>query len=209
MLPTDADTPRPRSLAVLISGRGSNMLAIADACSDGTLNASIDLVISNRPNAPGISSAESRGLKTVVIDHTAYPARSDFDNAVHAQLLSINPDWIILAGFMRILTPEFVHQWPDRILNIHPSLLPLYPGLNTHRQALDAGDTEAGASVHVVTPELDAGPVIAQARVPILPGDTEQTLAQRVLREEHDLYIKALQQCLILDTTIDSGAVLR
>lgn len=184
------------------------MLAIAQACREGRLNARIDLVISNRPDAIGVSAAKKCGLNTIVIDHTDYAERVAFDMAMHEQLYSINPDWIILAGFMRILTPDFVQRWPHRILNIHPSLLPRYPGLHTHRQAIEAGDSEAGASVHVVTPELDAGPVVAQVRVPVLPDDTEQSLAQRVLREEHALYINALQQCLILDTTSADHRVL-
>jgi len=196
-------------LAVIFSGRGSNMLAIAEACRSGTLNARIELVICNRPGAPGIAAAQALGLKTRVIDHATFPNRASFDLAMDAQLRLVNPEWIILAGFMRILTAEFVQRWSGRILNIHPSLLPLYPGLDTHQHAIDAGDTEAGASVHVVTPQLDAGPVIAQVRVPIIDGDTKDTLAQRVLEQEHELYIKALQQCLTNDSTSAAQAMLR
>jgi phosphoribosylglycinamide formyltransferase-1 len=184
------------TLAILISGRGSNMLALANACVDGRLDARIGLVISNRPGAAGIDSAAKLGLSTAIIDHTTFPSRAAFDQAVHDELSALQPQWIVLAGFMRILTPEFVNQWPGRILNIHPSLLPRHPGLDTHRRAIAAGDTEAGASVHVVTPELDAGPVITQVRVPILRADTPDSLGKRVLDQEHELYIKALQICL-------------
>ena len=184
------------ALAVLLSGRGSNMLAIANACASGRLAARIGLVISNRPDVAGIKAAEQLGLETRVIDHTLFDNRADFDQALHFELANIQPQWIVLAGFMRILTPQFVNQWPGRILNIHPSLLPRHPGLNTHLKAIEAGDNEAGASVHVVTPQLDAGPVISQVRVPILRGDTPDSLAKRVLDQEHELYINALQICL-------------
>lgn len=190
---TNKDIP---TLAILISGRGSNMLALANACTQGRLNARIGLVISNRPDAAGIDSAAKLGLNTCVIDHTVFPSRKAFDEALHLELTALQPQWIVLAGFMRILTPEFVNLWQGRILNIHPSLLPLHPGLDTHRRAIDAGDSEAGASVHVVTPELDAGPVITQVRVPISPGDTPESLGKRVLDQEHELYISALQICL-------------
>lgn len=183
-------------LAIIISGRGSNMLAIAKACASGEINASIGLVISNRPDAAGIKSAQELGLKTMVIDHKAYADRQSFDNAMHVALTEAQPKWIVLAGFMRILTEEFVNRWQGRMLNIHPSLLPLYPGLDTHARAIAAGDSVAGASVHIVTPELDEGPVLAQVRVPIRPEDNAETLSRRVLAEEHGLYIKALQCCV-------------
>ncbi|NND90278.1 MAG: phosphoribosylglycinamide formyltransferase [Granulosicoccus sp.] len=184
------------TLAILISGRGSNMLAIAKACQTGQLAARVSLVVSNRPEAAGIAAASALGLDTAVIDHTAFDSRRDFDQALHERLLVVRPDWIVLAGFMRILTRSFVERWEGRILNIHPSLLPRYPGLDTHARAIAAGDSHAGASVHIVSPELDAGPVIAQVQVPILPDDTTESLAQRVLKEEHTLYIQALQQCV-------------
>jgi len=187
------------SLAILISGRGSNMVAIAEACQNGQLDAHIGLVISNRPDAKGLEAAEALGLPTSVVDHTEFDSRESFDAAVDAELKQLNPSWIVLAGFMRILSEEFVTRWQGRILNIHPSLLPLYPGLNTHQRAIDAGDDEAGASVHVVTPELDAGPVIAQARVPILSDDSGEDLATRVLAKEHQLYVDALRICLNKD----------
>lgn len=183
-------------LAILISGRGSNMMAIANACRSGELHADVALVLSNRKESAGLTHAQSLGIRTAVVEHNAFASREDFDQSITKQLESIDPDWILLAGFMRILGEAFVERWQGRILNIHPSLLPLYPGLNTHARALEAGDSEAGASVHIVTPVLDAGPVIAQVRVPVLPDDTSETLEKRVLCEEHGLYIKALKQCV-------------
>lgn len=175
------------------------MQALANACANGRLNARIDLVISNRPDAAGIEKAKELGLNTCVIDHSTFASRAAFDQAIQLELQALQPRWIVLAGFMRILSTDFVNRWPGRILNIHPSLLPSYPGLDTHRKAIEAGDAEAGASVHLVTPRLDAGPVIAQARVPILPNDTPQSLGKRVLELEHELYIDALQICLNKD----------
>lgn len=191
------------TLAVLISGRGSNMLALAEACAKGRLNARIGLVISNRPDAAGIKSAAELGLNTAIIDHTTFKDRRAFDQAVDDRLDVLKPQWIVLAGFMRILTPEFVNRWPGKILNIHPSLLPKHPGLDTHSRAIEAGDNEAGASVHVVTAELDAGPVIAQIKVPILQDDTPESLGRRVLDQEHELYINALQICLESENLAD------
>lgn len=172
------------------------MLAIAAACASGELPASLELVISNRADAPGIDAARKLGLETAVIEHGSYTSREAFDAAMTKRLETVNPDWIALAGFMRILGEDFVNRWAGRIVNIHPSLLPLYPGLNTHARAIAAGDSEAGASVHIVTPELDAGSVLRQVRVPIMSNDTAQTLAQRVIKQEHQLYIEALKQCL-------------
>jgi len=186
----------PKTLVILISGRGSNMVSIARACQQGELNATIKLVVSNRPDAPGLTAARNLGLPTAVVDNTTFNSRAAFDTELGRLLQQQSPDWIVLAGFMRILTADFVNQWAGKILNIHPSLLPAYPGLSTHARAIAAGDLEAGASVHIVTPELDAGPVVAQVRVPIKPEDTAETLAQRVLSEEHALYIKALQHCV-------------
>jgi len=183
-------------LAILISGRGSNMMAIANACRSGELHADVALVLSNRKKSAGLTHAQSLGIRTAIVEHNAFESRDDFDQSITQQLENIDPDWILLAGFMRILGEAFVKRWQGRILNIHPSLLPLYPGLNTHARALEAGDSEAGASVHVVTPELDAGPVIAQVRVPVLPDDTPEALEKRVLCEEHGLYVKALKQCV-------------
>lgn len=172
------------------------MVSIAKACKSGALNANIALVVSNRPDAPGLDAARELGLKTAVVDHKGFDNREAFDNKLGRLLQKHSPDWVVLAGFMRILTADFVNRWPGKILNIHPSLLPAYPGLDTHARALAAGDLEAGASVHIVTAELDAGPVIAQAHVPIKPDDTVDGLAQRVLAQEHALYIKALQHCV-------------
>jgi len=186
----------PQTLAILISGRGSNMIALANACEKGELNARVGVVVSNRADSKGLQAARNMGLPTAVIDHTRFPTRQAFDNAVDSELRNHNPSWIVLAGFMRILSAEFVGRWRGRILNIHPSLLPKYSGLNTHQRAIDAGDTEAGASVHIVTEELDAGPVVAQIKVPVLPEDSSEDLAKRVLAEEHRLYVKALRFCL-------------
>ena len=186
-------------LAILISGRGSNMLALAQACASGEIHADVALVISNRKDAAGIQGAQKLGLEVAVIEHTAYESRVAFDSAITRRLDATKPDWIVLAGFMRILSTSFVKRWEGRILNIHPSLLPKYPGLNTHARAIEAGDREAGASVHLVTPELDAGPVISQVTVPILPDDTSDTLAKRVIKQEHRLYIEALKQCVNID----------
>ncbi len=172
------------------------MLAIADACASGELQADIALVLSNRPDAPGLEFAKTKGIATEAIDHTTFTSRANFDAELQKRLELVNPDWIVLAGFMRILGSVFVERWEGRIINIHPSLLPLYPGLDTHARAIAAGDSEAGASVHLVTSELDAGPVLAQVRVPILSGDTPLELAQRVITHEHTLYVTALKHCV-------------
>ena len=193
---TKSPTVARPSLAILISGRGSNMLAIARACQSGELQATVALVISNRPDAPGLEAARQMGIDTAVIDHKTFASRHQFDQALHQRLQQAHPDWVVLAGFMRILTGEFVGQWQGRMLNIHPSLLPKYPGLDTHARAIAAGDSHAGASVHIVSPELDAGPVVSQIKIAIEPDDTADSLAQRVLCEEHALYIKALKQCV-------------
>ena len=183
-------------LAILISGRGSNMLAIARACRHNEIAADVELVLSNRPDTAGIEAAHELGIDTAVIDHTQFASREQFDLALNKRLEPVGPDWIVLAGFMRIFSPVFVKRWEGRIVNIHPSLLPLYPGLNTHARAIAAGDREAGASVHLVTSELDAGPVIAQVRVPVKIDDTPDVLASRVIKEEHKLYVDALKQCI-------------
>lgn len=175
-------------LAILISGRGSNMQAFIDACESGELAAKISVVISNNPNAAGLQRAAEAGIATRVVDHRIFDSRQDFDAALVAALATHKVDLVILAGFMRILTPIFIEPFAGRLLNIHPSLLPKYPGLNTHQRALDAGDEEAGVTVHFVTDELDGGPPIIQARVPILANDTADALAQRVILEEHVIY---------------------
>ncbi|MGR3541230.1 MAG: phosphoribosylglycinamide formyltransferase [Hasllibacter sp.] len=163
------------------------MAALADSMT-GDHPARPVLVLSNRPGAGGLEKAAGRGIPTAVVDHAAFATREAFEDALDAALRGAAPDLICLAGFMRVLTPGFVDRWAGRMLNVHPSLLPKYPGLDTHARALAAGDAEAGVSVHEVTAELDAGPVLGQARVPVRPGDTPATLAARVLEAEHALY---------------------
>lgn len=172
------------SVVILISGRGSNMRSIVDA----GLPADIRAVISNRPDAAGLAYARDRGIATEVVDHTAYADRAAFDAALAACIDRHAPDLVVLAGFMRILTPGFVEHYRGRMINIHPSLLPAFTGLHTHRRAIEAGCRVAGVTVHFVTGELDGGPIIAQAAVPVLAGDSETTLAARVLVQEHLLY---------------------
>lgn len=181
-------TPGKAGLAILISGRGSNMQAFIDACASGQLHAGISIVISNNPQAPGLQRAADAGIATCCVDHREYGSREAFDQALVDCLADYRVDLVILAGFMRILTPVFITTFCGRLLNIHPSLLPLYPGLHTHRRALEAGDEEAGVTVHFVTQELDGGPPVLQARVPIIPGDTPDSLAARVMLREHIIY---------------------
>lgn len=178
--------------AILISGRGSNMQALIEAARPPDFPAEIALVLSNRPSAPGIARAESQGVKTVVIDHKAFAAREDFDAEVERALLAHEVELVCQAGFMRIQSAAFAERWRGRQLNIHPSLLPSFKGLNPHQQALDAGVRISGCTVHFVTPELDAGPIVAQAAVPVLEGDTAETLEARILQVEHKLYPHAL-----------------
>ena len=183
---------RPQ-LVVLISGSGSNLQAFIDASSNGTLNADIAAVISNKAGVMGLERANNAGIANEVIDHKQFADRECFDTELAERIESYQPDLVILAGFMRILTPGFVNRFAGRIMNIHPSLLPKYPGLHTHQRAIDAGDKKAGATVHFVTSELDGGPAIIQAEVPILPGDDENALASRVLVQEHQIYPLAAQ----------------
>lgn len=180
-------------LAVLISGRGSNLKALMDACADDTFPAKIALVLSNRADADGLKYALAGELPTVVVNHKDFPDRLSFDMAVHAEIIKSGADLVVLAGFMRILTPEFVHLWPGRMINIHPSLLPDYKGLDTHARALADRKSEAGCTVHYVVPEMDSGPIIVQKRVPILPGDTADILGERVLEQEHLAYPEAVR----------------
>jgi len=182
--------PRSR-LVVLISGGGSNLQAFIDAAADPAYPCEVVAVISNRAGVFGLERAARADIPAEVLDHTAFASRDAFDTALADRIDAHAPDLVILAGFMRILTPGFVARYDGRLLNIHPSLLPKYPGLHTHQRAIDAGDAEAGATVHLVTEELDGGPVILQARVPVLPGDTADTLAARVLVEEHRIYPEA------------------
>ena len=185
--------PRKR-VGVLISGSGSNMKALVAASLLVDAPYDIACVISNMPEAGGISWARDQGITTQVINHKDHPTRESFDAALNAYLQSQNLDVIACAGFMRVMTPLLIAPWRGRMLNIHPSLLPLYKGLHTHARAIAAGDKEGGCTVHLVTEDLDAGPILAQARVPILPGDTPQALAARVLIEEHRLYPQALAE---------------
>jgi len=177
-------------IVVLISGRGSNMEALVRA---GIPGATVAAVISNRPQAPGLSFARQQGIATAVVDHTAYPDRSAFDVALREQIDRFEPNLVVLAGFMRILGEAFVRHYEGRLMNIHPSLLPLFPGLHTHERAIAAGFRIHGATVHFVTPALDHGPIIIQAAVPVLPDDTPERLAARVLREEHRIYPQAVR----------------
>jgi len=183
-------------IVVLISGRGSNMRSIVEACQSGKLAAEVVAVISNRPDAKGLAYAQQQHIDTHVLDHKMFSDRAHFDTELQTLIESLQPDFVALAGFMRILSKPLAHQFSGRMINIHPSLLPLYPGLNTHARVLEAGDSTHGATVHFVTAELDGGPVIAQAQIPVLPDDTEQTLADRVLLTEHELYVRALQLCV-------------
>ena len=179
-------------IVVLLSGRGSNFQSLLNASLTGELSGSIDLVISNRPQAGGLAIANSADIDTALIDHQAYATRDAFDADLAGVIDSVSPDLIVLAGFMRILTQDFVSQFAGRLLNIHPSLLPLYPGLNTHQRALDNGDIYAGATVHYVTGELDGGPSVIQAKVPIESGDTKDRLADPILQVEHQIYPQAV-----------------
>ncbi len=184
--------PQRRRVAALVSGRGSNMLSLLNAQDNPAYPAEIAVVISNRPDAGGLMRAAERGVATAIVDHKAFPDRETFERALDQAIRAHEIDLICLAGFMRILTPWFVERWVGKLLNIHPSLLPLFRGTHTHRQALDAGVRIHGCTVHFVVPELDAGPIIAQAAIPVLTGDTETDLADRVLMQEHTLYPQAL-----------------
>lgn len=175
-------------LVVLISGSGTNLQAILDAIRDGELDAEVALVLSNRPGVAGLARAQAAGVPTRVINHSDYADREQFDQAMIAAIDRCRPDTVVLAGFMRILTPTFVQHYQGRLLNIHPSLLPRYPGLHTHQRALEAGDHEHGCSIHFVTEQLDGGPVIARAIVPVEPNDSAETLSNRVQTREHALY---------------------
>jgi len=182
-----APTPLLR-VVVLVSGRGSNLKAIAAQADAGALPVRIEAVVSDRADAGALDWARDRGIPAAVLSPRDFTDREAYGRALGDLVEGYAPQLVVLAGFMRILSDEFVLRFSGRMLNIHPSLLPRYPGLHTHRRALEAGDAEHGASVHFVTPELDGGPVVLQARVPVLPGDDEDTLAARVLREEHVIY---------------------
>ncbi len=185
-----------KNIVILISGRGSNMQAIVAAATSQHWDARITAVISNRQEAEGLAFAEQQGIPTAVVSNKQYSTRSEFDAALQAQIDQFAPDLVVLAGFMRILTPEFVQHYAGRMINIHPSLLPNFTGLHTHRQALQAAVSEHGATVHVVTPELDHGPILGQARIPVIAGDNEESLAARVLEQEHVLYPSVIKQII-------------
>lgn len=182
-----------KKLVILISGRGSNMEAIVRACAQERWPAQVAAVIANRPDAAGLVFAASHGVATAVVDHRSFDGRDSFDAALAAEIDRFAPDLVVLAGFMRILTPDFVRRYEGRLLNIHPSLLPSFKGIHTHQQALEAGVALHGASVHFVIPELDSGAIVAQGAVPVRAGDDAAALARRVLMVEHVLYPRAVR----------------
>lgn len=186
-----------RRLGVLISGRGSNLQAIIDAIHDGRLGAEIAVVVSNRSDAAGLERARAAGIETVCIDHRGFPSRNDFDRAVAAGLRARDVALVCLAGFMRLVGAPLLDAFPNRILNIHPSLLPAFPGVDAQRQALDYGVKVSGVTVHLVTPELDGGPIVLQRAVPVHDDDTVESLSARILLEEHRIYPEAIG--LVLD----------
>jgi phosphoribosylglycinamide formyltransferase-1 len=201
--------PNNRRLGVLISGRGSNLQAIIDAIRDGRLNATIALVISNRADAAGLGRARQAGIETLHLDHRAHPSRDDYDAKLVAELRARDVRLVCLAGFMRRLGPTFIDAFPKAILNIHPSLLPAFPGLDAQRQAWEHGVKVSGATVHLVTTELDAGPIVLQSAVEVREEDTSETLAARILVEEHKLYPRAIQLVLDGGITVEGRRVVR
>ena len=194
-----------KRVGILISGRGSNMMALVEAARAPDYPSEIAAVISSRPEAPGLAWAQAQGLRAKALDHKAYSSREAFDEAVHTELTAAGAELVALAGFMRIQSAAFVRQWSGRQLNIHPSLLPLFKGLHPQRQALEAGVRISGCTVHFVTEEMDAGPIIAQAAVPVLPDDNPDTLAARILVAEHRLYPHALRLVATGDATMDGS----
>jgi phosphoribosylglycinamide formyltransferase-1 len=192
-----SETPGPRRLGVLVSGRGSNLQAMIDAIRSGRLDATVAVVISNRPDAPALDRARAAGIETRVCSHRAFASRESFDEALAGELRSRGVTLVCLAGFMRLLGAGFVQAFQHAILNIHPSLLPAFPGLDAQRQALQHGVKVSGATVHLVTADLDAGPIVVQAAVPVLDDDTEETLSRRILAEEHRIYPEAIR--IVLD----------
>jgi phosphoribosylglycinamide formyltransferase-1 len=196
-----------KNIVILISGRGSNMEAVVRAAQAEQWPARIAAVISNRADAKGLEFAAAHGIATAVVANKEYATREAFDAALQAVIDGFAPDLVVLAGFMRILTPAFVEHYAGRMLNIHPSLLPHFPGLHTHEAALAAGHAQHGATVHFVTAELDHGPMVDQAAVPVLPGDTPQTLSARVLEQEHILYPRAVRWFIDDKLTVEDGQV--
>ena len=198
-----------KRIVILISGRGSNMEAILRVASAEKWPAQVVAVISNQAKAAGLATASQAGIPARVVEHVAYADRAQFDQALATVIDEYSPDLVVLAGFLRILTPTFVARYQGRLLNIHPSLLPSFPGLDTHRRALDAGVKFHGATVHFVTPELDHGPIIEQAAVPVLDSDTEDTLAARVLEQEHVIYPRAVRDFIEGRYVLAKGRVVR
>lgn len=190
-------------LGVLISGRGSNLQAIVDAIAEGRLAATIAVVLSNRRDAPGLDRARAAGIETLTLDHRGFPDRATYDAALARELRDRGVDLVCLAGFMRLLGPEFLSAFPNRVLNIHPSLLPAFPGTHGQRQALEYGVKVSGATVHLVTDQLDGGPIVLQAAVPVRDDDTEETLAARILIEEHRIYPEAIRIVLEGNWSLD------
>ena len=201
-------TARPvKRIVILISGRGSNMQAVVRACAAEAWAARIAAVVSNRADAQGLAFARERGITTAVVDHKAFDSREAFDTELARVVDAFEPDVLVLAGFMRILTDAFVLHFEGRLINVHPSLLPAFTGLHTHRRAIEAGCKLAGATVHFVTPTLDHGPIIAQAVVPVLPGDTPELLSARVLEREHVMYPRAVRWVVEGLLSLDGGVV--
>lgn len=196
-----------KNIVILISGRGSNMEAVVRALEAEGWPARVAAVISNKLDAGGLAFAQARGIPTAVVSNKDYATRAEFDAKLQEVIDTFQPDLVVLAGFMRILTAPFVEHYAGRMLNIHPSLLPLFPGLHTHQQALDAGMTEHGATVHFVTAELDHGPSVLQATIPVLPGDTPDLLAARLLAEEHKIYPRAVRLFVEDRLVVEDGAV--
>lgn len=196
-----------RRIAILISGRGSNMISLIEAARVPDFPGEIALVLSNRPDASGLGRAREAGIEALAIDHKAYSTRESFEQALDRALKERGIEFICLAGFMRVLTNWFVERWEGRMVNIHPSLLPLFRGTHTHRRALEEGVLIHGCTVHFVVPELDAGPIIAQAAVPVVPGDTEETLSARILVQEHLIYPQALRMICDGSARLEGGRV--
>ncbi|HEU5047812.1 MAG TPA: phosphoribosylglycinamide formyltransferase [Rickettsiales bacterium] len=189
-----------KPVAVLISGSGSNLQALIDACAQPDFPARIAMVISNKSDAYGLKRAKDAGIPTQVIFHQDYPDRDTFDSALHDAIIKAGAEYVCLAGFMRLLTAGFVEKWQGRMINIHPAILPSFKGIHTHERVLEAGVKIHGATVHYVVPEMDSGPIIIQAAVPVLPNDTAQTLGERVLKLEHKIYPEALRKVITGET---------
>lgn len=195
-------------IGVLISGNGSNLQSLIDARASGSLSAEISIVISNVPNAAGLDRATKGDIPISIINHTDFKSREKFESALNAALLDASVDFVCLAGFMRLLTGSFVNKWTNRIVNIHPSMLPAFKGLNTHERALQAGVRFTGCTIHFVRPEMDEGPIILQAAVPVLPGDGVDSLAARVLEQEHIIYPLAVEMIARDRVKVENGRVL-